>query len=82
MTTPSRVLTAPRELIIEAVAAVEPALDVSVITAAVDRVAETRAKLRRLAAALAVDPDLLTTGRPEGPRLIELLIRELQPLAV
>ena len=28
---------------------------------------------------MAKDADLLTSGRPEGPRLIELLIRQLQP---
>ncbi|MCA2227505.1 hypothetical protein [Nonomuraea aurantiaca] len=79
MAMPSRVLTEPRELIIEAVAPAEPALKIGWIAAAVDQVADTRAKLRRLAAALAEDADLLTSGRPEVPRLIELLIRELQP---
>ncbi|MEU6720773.1 hypothetical protein ABZ897_55760 [Nonomuraea sp. NPDC046802] len=37
MAMPSRVLTEPRELIIEAVAAAEPALKVGWIAAAVDR---------------------------------------------
>ncbi len=34
---------------------------------------------RRLAQALTGDPELLTSGRPEGPRTVELLIRALQP---
>ncbi|MDP9612818.1 MULTISPECIES: hypothetical protein [Streptomyces] len=74
-----RFLTHPRALIIDTVAATEPGLPPQVIEAAVDHVAGTRAKLRRLAQALDTAPHLLTSGTPEGPRLIELLIRALQP---
>ena len=44
------------------------------------QVAPSRAQLRCLAGALAGDPGLLTSGRPQGPPQIELLIRALLPL--
>ncbi|MGQ4516592.1 hypothetical protein [Streptomyces sp. DW26H14] len=72
-------MTEPRAVITEALAAAEPALPQEVLESAVDQVANTLAKLRRLAQALDDAPDLLTSGRPEGPRLVELLIRALQP---
>ncbi|MFJ9949414.1 hypothetical protein [Kitasatospora sp. NPDC091207] len=74
-----RFLTEPTSVIAEAVAAADPGLPAQAITLAVERVADTRAKQRRLAQALAADPALLTSGRPQGPRLIELLVRELLP---
>ena len=57
----------------------EPSLDRDVIAAAIIRAAPSRAQQRRLAAALHDDPGLLTSGRPEGPPQVELLVRELQP---
>ena len=57
----------------------EPSLDRDVIAAAITRTAPSRARQRRLAAALSEDPGLLTSGRPEGPPQVELLIRDLQP---
>ncbi|GAA2121376.1 hypothetical protein GCM10009759_71020 [Kitasatospora saccharophila] len=74
-----RFLVEPKAVIVEAVATADPALLATVVATAVERVADTRAKRRRLAQALAADPALLTSGRPEGPRLIELLVRELLP---
>ena len=56
----------------------EPALDQDEIAAAIGQVAPSRAQQRRLAAALSGDPGLLTSGRPEGPPQVELLIRVLQ----
>ena len=56
----------------------EPSLDRDVIAAAITRAAPSRAQQRRLAAALGEDPGLLTSGRPEGPPQVELLIRDLQ----
>jgi hypothetical protein len=56
----------------------EPSLDRDVIAAAITRAAPSRAQQRRLAAALSDDPGLLTSGRPEGPPQVELLIRDLQ----
>lgn len=49
----------------------------AVIAAAIAAVAPSRAQQRRLAGALAGDPGLLTSGHPEGPPQIELLIRVL-----
>ncbi|MGE6738161.1 hypothetical protein ACQKIP_45740, partial [Streptomyces sp. NPDC059900] len=72
-------MTHPRALIINVLAATEPGLPTHVIEAAVDQIANTRAKLRRLAQALDAAPHLLTSGAPEGPRLVELLIRALKP---
>lgn len=66
-------------MILEVLVATEPDLPLDLLEHNVDQIADTRAKLRRLAQALATSPDLLTTGRPEGPRLIELLVRALQP---
>ncbi len=57
----------------------EPSLDRDVIAAAITRAAPSRAAQRRLAAALGKDPGLLTSGRPEGPPQVELLITDLQP---
>jgi hypothetical protein len=57
----------------------EPSLDRDVIAAVITRAAPSRAQQRRLAAALSDDPGLLTSGRPEGPPQVELLIRDLQP---
>ncbi len=56
----------------------EPSLDHDEIEAAITRAAPSRAQQRRLAAALDEDPGLLTSGRPEGPPQVELLIRDLQ----
>jgi hypothetical protein len=69
----------PAAVIAAIVAGLEPGLGEEV-AAAIVQVAPSRAQQRRLAAALAGDPGLLTSGRPEGPPQIELLIRALQPL--
>jgi hypothetical protein len=58
----------------------EPGLGEAGIAAAIAQVAPSRAQRRRLARALAGDPGLLTSGRPEGPPQIELLIRALLPM--
>jgi hypothetical protein len=70
----------PGTLITAIVAGLEPGLSPVGMGAAITAVAPSRAQQRRLAAALAGDPGLLTSGRPEGPPQIELLIRALQPL--
>lgn len=56
----------------------EPALGQDDVAAAIGRAAPSRAQQRRLAVALSGDPDLLTSGRPEGPPQVELLIRALR----
>ena len=58
---------------------IEPGLGEGVVAAAIMQVAPSRAQQRRLASALEGDPGLLTSGRPQGPPQIELLVRALQP---
>ena len=71
-------LAEPGAVIAGIVAGAEPALGQDVIAAAIARAAPSRAQQRRLAAALSDDPGLLTSGRPEGPPQVELLIRVLR----
>lgn len=71
-------LAGPGEVIAGIVLGAEPSLGRDVIVAAVTRAAPSRAQQRRLAVALGEDPGLLTSGRPEGPPQVELLVRELQ----
>lgn len=73
-----RFLTDPHTVVVRAVAAAEPALDPATVAKIVAKVASTRPALRRLARALHDDPALLTSGRPEGPRLVGSLIAALQ----
>ncbi len=70
----------PGAAIAAIVAGAEPDLGQAGIAAAIVQAAPSRAQQRRLADALAGDPGLLTTGRPEGPPQIELLIRALREL--
>jgi hypothetical protein len=72
-----RSVTDPAGVIVEMVAAAEPGLDASTITAAVVEVSATKVKQRVLAQALFADPELLTSARPHGPRSIERLIHAL-----
>jgi hypothetical protein len=58
-------------------AAAERALEAAVIAAVADDVAPSRTQLRRLAAALDTNPELLTSGEPDGPRLLQALIAAL-----
>ncbi|MFI1973266.1 hypothetical protein [Streptomyces cinnamoneus] len=67
------------EAIVEAVTGAEPELPVAIIEQVAAQVAPARMQLRRLAQALTTDPELLTSGRGEGPRHVELLIRGLLP---
>jgi hypothetical protein len=70
-------LAEPDVILHRIVAELEPALDPAGIDAAIRQAASSRAQRRRLAHALAGDPDLLTSGRPEGPPQVERLIRAL-----
>lgn len=72
-------LADPGAVIAGIVGDAEPSLGRDVIVAAITRAAPSRAQQRRLAAALGEDPGLLTSGRPEGPPQVELLVRELLP---
>ncbi|MGD0247353.1 MAG: hypothetical protein ABSB59_44505 [Streptosporangiaceae bacterium] len=71
-------LAEPGAVIAGIVAAAEPGLGQDGIAAAIARAAPSRAQQRRLAAALSTEPGLLTSGRPEGPPQVELLIRALR----
>jgi hypothetical protein len=71
-------LAEPGAVIAGIVRAAEPALGQDDIAASVTRAAPSRAQQRRLAAALSEDPGLLTSGQPEGPPQVELLIRALR----
>lgn len=71
-------LAGPGAVIAGIVGGAEPGLGAGDIAGAVARAAPSRAQQRRLAAALSGDPGLLTSGRPEGPPQVELLIRALQ----
>lgn len=70
-------LADPHGVVAAAVAAVEPSLSADVVAETISAVADTRAKIRRLAQAIHEAPDLLTSARPHGPRVVELLIRAL-----
>jgi hypothetical protein len=74
-----RFVTDPEAVIIEAVAAAEPAIGKDQVGAAITRVAAADAQQRRLARALAGQPGLLTSGRPDVPRAVSRLITELLP---
>jgi hypothetical protein len=69
----------PAAVIAAIVADIEPGLGEGVVADAIMQVAPSRAQQRRLASALEGDPGLLTSGRPQGPPQIELLVRALQP---
>jgi hypothetical protein len=71
-------LAEPGAVIAVIIAGAEPGLGQDDVAAAITRTAPSRAQQRRLAAALSSDPGLLTSGRPEGPPQVELLIRALQ----
>ena len=71
-------LAEPGAVIAGIVRGAEQALGQDDIAAAITQAAPSRAQQRRLAAALSEDPGLLTSGRPEGPPQVELLIRGLQ----
>jgi len=71
-------IVAPADVIAGIVHDAEPSLGPGEIATAIIRAAPSRAQQRRLAAALGEDPGLLTSGRPEGPPQVELLIRDLR----
>lgn len=70
-------LTDPVAVITRLVLAIEPDLTVRAVEDAVASTLKHKTRLRRLAQVLEADPDLLTSGRPEGPPAIQRLIRAL-----
>jgi len=73
----SAVLTDPVGVIVDLVAAAEPALDRAVIVGVVERIAGGRAKRRRLARTLLDRPTVLGDGRSPAPRVVGDLLRAL-----
>lgn len=69
--------THPVEVIAEIVASLEPQLDTAVIEDAVASCTIKPPALRKLARALCLDVELLTSGRPEGPVYVHQLTKAL-----
>jgi len=72
------VLADPVAAVVAAVTAADQAVDQDTVRAAVERAGGGRARRRRLAAALAADPSLLTSGRSPAPTVIGDLLLELR----
>lgn len=72
-----RFVTEPEPVIVEAVRSIEPHLDTETIHAVLVDAIKLRPHRSRLAKLVQAAPDLLTSGRPEGPHAIERLIRAL-----
>ncbi|MGW2789814.1 hypothetical protein ACWC9H_07805 [Streptomyces sp. NPDC001251] len=79
-TEPPRFLTEPVAVISEIVLALEPELAPDTVAETIAALAKLKSRHRRLAEALARDPDLLTSSRPEGPATVQALIRALQAI--
>lgn len=72
-----RICQAERQVIVEAVARLEPQLDVATVTAAVEAACGTRRRLESLAGAVRADPDCLTTASSRAPREADALVGAL-----
>lgn len=72
------IVAAGQNAVIGIVVGLDPALDRSVVSRIVCQIAHSRTRARELSRVLLADPDLLTSGRPEGPKMVERLIRALQ----
>lgn len=68
----------PEQVIIEAVRAVEPQLDVVLVEKVLLATLQRRPARREVARFLQAGPELLTSGRPEGPTSLGRLLRALQ----
>ncbi|MFE0055355.1 hypothetical protein [Streptomyces sp. NPDC059003] len=73
-----RYATEPEAVIVETVRRLEPGLDAHEVEAVLVAAISKRPQRRDLARVLQADPALLTSGRPEGPRTVERLIRALR----
>ncbi|MGW4825834.1 hypothetical protein ACWEP4_45110, partial [Streptomyces sp. NPDC004227] len=67
-------------MISEIVLALEPELAPGAVTETAASMAKLKSGRRRLAEALVADPELLTSGRPEGPASVGKLIRALRAI--
>lgn len=70
-------LADPLGVITEAVLGAEPQMNRAGVVELVERAVRTRPQQRRLAQALVEAPDLLISGRPEGPVVVQTLIGAL-----
>ncbi|MFJ2911519.1 hypothetical protein ACIO8F_19345 [Streptomyces sp. NPDC087228] len=73
-----RSATEPEAVISEIVRSADAACERIDVAAVLRAVFRQRPQLRTLAEVLQARPDLLTSGRPEGPRAIERLVRALR----
>ena len=78
MTASDRTAVDPHAVIRELVAAIEPDLPPETVQGAIGQAVRAKAAAVRLAQVLEGDPELLTSGRAEGPASVERLIRLLQ----
>lgn len=74
---PHALLPDPDDIVVSVMAGIEPDLAEEVVRQALTEAAVSRAKRRRLARALIDDQDLLTSGRPDGPRVVGEFARAL-----
>ncbi|MDI3408940.1 hypothetical protein [Streptomyces cavernicola] len=68
----------PEAIITEAVLTIEPHLDAETVRRVLAATLRRAPQRRALAAMLVGDPQWLTAGRPQSPRLLERLVRELR----
>lgn len=73
-----RSATEPEAVISEIVRSADPACERIDVVAVLQTVFRQRPQLRTLAEVLQARGDLLTSGRPDGPRAIERLVRALR----
>ncbi|MCX5308986.1 hypothetical protein OG304_37015 [Streptomyces sp. NBC_00160] len=69
--------TEPEAVVEEAVCTADPSCLSLGVAALVEKVFRQRPQRRELARVLGAEPDLLTSGSPQGPRAVERLIRAL-----
>ncbi|MET7296763.1 hypothetical protein ABZS79_32500 [Streptomyces griseoloalbus] len=80
MTATSRTAVDPHAVIGELVAAVEPDLPPETVRKAIGQAVRSKSAAVRLVQALEADPELMTSGRAEGPASVERFIRALTEL--
>ncbi len=78
MTLPADLLADPVGAVVALVTGADPGLGEDAVRQVAERAAGGRAKRRRLAAALASDPSVLTTGRSPAPRAVGDLLLALR----
>lgn len=69
--------THPKEVIAGVISAIEPDLDAAIVERVIASCVTSTVTSQKLGGALALDPTLLTSGRPEGPFIVQALIEGL-----